>query len=87
MAKRIGNKVYVNAIVEYSDQGVIRPLSIEWEDGTTYTIARIKHCVPTVSRRGGGSGLMYTCIVDGKEIHLYSEEYGSGLRWCLESKA
>ncbi len=48
--RRVGNRVYVETVAEYSDSGVLRPLSIEWEDGTTYKIARIKHCVPTVSR-------------------------------------
>ncbi len=38
MAIRIGHKVYVDTIVEFSDEGVIRPLSIEWEDGRKYEI-------------------------------------------------
>lgn len=87
MAKRIGYKVYVNTIVEYTDEGIMRPLSIEWEDGRRYEISRVKNCVPGASRKAGGAGLLYTCIVEGKEIHLYFEDCPSGPKWFLESKA
>ena len=86
MAKRNGFKVYVDTIVEFSDEGMIRPLSIEWEDGRKYEITRIKGCAPAASRRAGGAGLMYTCIIDGKEIHLYYEDCPSGAKWFLEAK-
>ena len=86
MAIRIGHKVYVDTIVEFSDEGEVRPLSIEWEDGTKYEITRIKGCVPGASRRAGGAGLVYTCIVGGKEIHLYFEDRPTGAKWFLESK-
>lgn len=87
MAVRIGHKVYVETIVKFSDEGAIRPLSIEWEDGKKYEITRVKDCVPGASRRAGGAGLVYTCIVDGKEIHLYFEDCPSGAKWFLESKS
>ena len=87
MAKRIGHKVYVDTIVEFTDEGMIRPLSIEWEDGRKYEIQRVRHCAPSTSRRAGGAGLMYTCVVDGKDIHLYYEDSPSGAKWFLESKA
>ncbi len=87
MAKRIGHKVYVDTVVEFSDEGAVRPLSIEWEDGRKYEITRVKDCVPGASRRAGGAGIVYTCIVDGKEIHLYYEDSPSGAKWFLESKA
>ncbi|MCR5404090.1 MAG: hypothetical protein K6E91_09800 [Butyrivibrio sp.] len=86
MAIRIGHKVYVETIVKFTDEGIVRPLSIEWEDGTRYEISRVKDCVPGASRRAGGAGIMYTCIVDGKEIHLYYEDCPSGAKWFLESK-
>ena len=55
MAIRIGHKVYVDTVVEFSDEGEIRPLSIEWEDGRKYQITRVKDCVPGASRRAGGA--------------------------------
>ena len=87
MAKRIGYKVYVDTIVRFSSEGQTRPLSIEWEDGRRYEITRVKDCVPGASRRAGGAGLVYTCIVDGKEVHLYFEDCPNGAKWFLESKA
>ncbi len=86
MAVRIGNKVYVETVVEFSDEGDIRPLSITWEDGRKYAITRVKYCERGASRRAGGAGLVYTCIVDGKEIHLYFEDTPTGAKWFLESK-
>ena len=87
MAIRIGHKVYVETVVDFSDEGIIRPLSIVWEDGKKYEITRVLHCERGASRRAGGAGLVYTCIVDGKEIHLYFEDASGGAKWFLESKA
>ena len=39
MAKRIGYKVYVRTMVEFTVEGVVRPLSFEWEDGTIYEMS------------------------------------------------
>jgi hypothetical protein len=77
----------VETVVDFSDEGIIRPLSIVWEDGKKYEITRVLHCERGASRRAGGAGLVYTCIVDGKEIHLYFEDAPGGAKWFLESKA
>ena len=34
-------KTYVKVTVEYDEEGIITPLSIEWEDGRIYEIDRI----------------------------------------------
>ncbi len=86
MAKRIGYKVYVDVIAEFSDEGFLRPLSIKWEDGHVYEITRVKKCEPGASRKAGGAGMVYTCVVDGKDIHLYLEDLPSGAKWFLEAK-
>jgi hypothetical protein len=86
MAKRIGKKVYVDVIAEFTDEGFVRPLSIKWEDGHSYEIKRVKKCEPGASRKAGGAGLVYTCVVNGRDIHLYLEDLPGGEKWFLESK-
>jgi len=51
------------------------------------TVSTQTESSPTVLTRAGGAGLVYTCIVDGKEIHLYFEDAPGGAKWFLESKA
>lgn len=87
MAKRIGYKVYVDVIAQFSDEGILRPLSIIWEDGHRYEITRIRKCEPGASRKAGGAGLVYTCVVDGRDVHLYLEDLPSGAKWFLEAKS
>jgi hypothetical protein len=87
VAKRVGYKVYVDTTVRFSADGIIRPLSIEWEDGKTYEITKVLGCKPGASRRAGGAGLVYTCIIEGKEVHLYYEDSYKVPKWFLESKA
>ncbi len=83
MSERIGYKVYVDVTAEFSSDGILRPLSIVWEDGRRYGIDRVKKIERQASRRAGGCGIMYTCMVGGREIHLYYEE---NYRWFLEAK-
>lgn len=56
-----------------SKEGDLIPKSFVWEDGRTYEIDRIKKKEMQANRKVGGTGLMYTIIVDGKECHLYYE--------------
>lgn len=66
-------KVYVDVHALLSKEGDLIPKSFVWEDGQTYKIDRIKKKEMQANRKAGGTGLMYTCIVDGKECHLYYE--------------
>ena len=81
MAIRIGHKVYVETIVKFTDEGIVRPLSIEWEDGRKYEITRVKDKRRAASTRAGGVGERYTCVVDGKEIFLFYEDNNM---WFME---
>ncbi len=86
MAKRLGYKVYVDVTARFTDEGILRPLSITWEDGREYTITRVRKCERGASRKAGGAGIVYTCVIDGKEVHLYLEDLPSGAKWFLEAK-
>ena len=41
------------------------PVSFIWEDGTVYQIDRIKAKERCASWKVGGTGIMYTVMVDG----------------------
>ena len=67
-------KVYVEVTVKFSTDGVMMPVEFIWEDGTKYIIDKVK---------SGGTGIMYTVLVDGKECHLYYEFD----KWFMERKS
>ena len=70
------NKVYVEVIVKFSTEGAMMPIEFIWEDGTKYLIDKVKS-------KAGGTGIMYTVMVDGKECHLYYEFD----KWFMERKS
>lgn len=76
-------KVYVDVLAEFTREGFLRPCRITWEDGRKYMIDRIKRCERRASRKAGGMGLMYTCMVEGQEVNLFYEE---NLRWFVTRK-
>ncbi|MBR4530641.1 MAG: hypothetical protein IKO80_10250 [Lachnospiraceae bacterium] len=83
MSERIGYKVYVDVAAEFTSGGILRPMWLIWEDGTRYEIDRVKKIERCASRRAGGTGIMYTCLVGGREIHLFYEE---NYRWFVEAR-
>lgn len=76
-------KVYVDVLAEFSREGFLRPCRITWEDGRKYMIDRVKKCERRASRKAGGMGLMYTCMVEGQEVSLFYEE---NQRWFVTRK-
>ena len=75
-------KVYVAVTVEYTREGLIRPFSFVWENGSRYIIDKIIDIRRAASLKAGGAGLRYTCIVQGKQTFLFLEED----RWFMERK-
>jgi len=76
-------KVYVDVIAHFSKDGRLVPISIIWNDGCSYEIQRIKEVKRSASLKAGGVGIRYTCIIDGKESHLFYEENNM---WFVERK-
>ena len=66
-------KVYVEVTAKFDTDGIMMQVSFIWEDGTVYQIDRIKAKERCASRKAGGTGIMYTVMVDGKECHLFYE--------------
>ena len=77
-------KVYVEVVARFTVDGKLLPVALIWEDGHRYEIDRIVRCQRCASRKAGGTGILYTCIVSGRECHLYYEE---NLQWFMERKS
>jgi hypothetical protein len=70
-------------LAEFTREGVRMPCRITWEDRRESTIDRGKKRERRASRRAGGMGLMYTCMVGGQEVNLLYEE---NMRWFVTRK-
>lgn len=76
-------KIYVDVNATFTKYGRLLPKSFIWKDGHQYEIQRIKHICRAASLRAGGVGMRYTCIIDGKESHLYYEDNNM---WFVEGR-
>ena len=76
------NKVYVDVVAEFTKDGRIVPKSFTWSDGHVYEVQKVTDIRRVASLKAGGVGMRYTCIVDGRESHLFYEEN----KWFLEKR-
>ena len=76
-------KVYVEVYARFTTQGELLPVAFTWEDGKKYRIDRVSGAQRCASRKAGGTGIRYTCVVGGRECHLYYEE---NRKWFMERK-
>ena len=76
-------KRYVEVCASFSTEGFLKPLWIIWENGRRYEIDRVIRAERAASRRAGGAGIRYTCMVRGQQVHLFYEE---NYRWFVEAK-
>ena len=77
------DKVYVDVLAVFSREGELIPKAFVWEDGHRYEIDKISKPERCASRKAGGTGYRYTCMVEGKICHLtYEENY----KWFMERK-
>ena len=77
------SKIYVDVNATFSKDGRLIPKSFIWTDGHVYDIQRVKNVCRAASLKAGGVGMRYTCVVDGRESHLYYEDNNM---WFLEGK-
>ena len=77
------SKVYVDVTAEFSKEGKLTPKTIRWKDGRIYEIQRVKDVRRAASLKAGGAGIRYTCVIDGKDSHLYYEDNNM---WFVEGK-
>ncbi len=77
------NKVYVVVTARFTVDGRMYPISLTWEDGRTFEIDKVLRCERCASRKAGGAGILYTCMIRGRESRLFYEE---NYRWFMERK-
>ena len=74
-------KVYVDVNAMFTKDGRLLPKSFIWTDGHVYEIQRVTDVRRAASLKAGGAGMRYTCIVDGRESHLFYEDNNM---WFME---
>ena len=77
------SKVYVNVMSEFTKDGRLLPRSFIWKDGQIYEIQRVTDVRRAASLKAGGVGIRYTCIVNGRESHLFYEDNNM---WFMEER-
>ena len=78
----MARRAYVKVVVEYSPEGNIRPLMVEWEDGRRFEVGRLLDVRRAASTKAGGQGMRYTVRILGHETYLFEDEG----RWFVEAK-
>ena len=77
------SKVYVNVMAEFTKDGRLLPRSFIRKDGQIYEIQRVTDVRRAASLKAGGVGIRYTCIVNGRESHLFYEDNNM---WFMEER-
>ena len=78
----MARRVYVNVIARHDEQGKVRPLEVEWEDGRRFGVDKLLDVRRAAALKAGGQGLRYTVRILGKETYLFEDEG----RWFVEAK-
>jgi len=85
-------KVYVGVTVDFSEDGVMLPRELVWEDGERYTIDRVVDIRQAAALKAGGQGDRYTVMIRGQRSFLFFERSpnltGTVIgRWFVERKS
>lgn len=84
-------KVYVAVKADFTEEGLLLPRVITWEDGRRYEIDRVSEIRQAASMRAGGQGDRYTVWIGGHQSYLYFERDPSLTgqilgRWFVERR-
>lgn len=66
-------KIIVEVIVHVDTVGKITPLTIIWEDGRKIPIDRVIDVRRAASLKAGGTGIRYTCMIQGHQRYLFND--------------
>lgn len=77
------SKVYVNIMAEFTKDGRLLPRSFIWKDGHIYEIQKVTDVRRAASLKAGEVGIRYTCIVNGREGHIFYEDNNM---WFMEER-
>ena len=75
-------KVYVDVMAKYQTSGYVKPLWIVWPDGREFEVDKIIDVQKAASLNVGGTGIRFTCRIQGKVTYLFLEEN----KWFMEGK-
>ena len=73
----------MNVTAEFTNDGRLIPKSFVCKDGNIYEIQKVTNVCRAASLKSGGAGLRYTCLVEGRESHLYYEDNNL---WFMEER-
>lgn len=76
-------KRYVKVVSSTDEDGMIMPLSIEWEDGRVYEIDQVLDRRRAASLKVGGTGMRYLVRIGRATTYLFHEDP----RWYVEAKS
>ena len=84
-------KVYVAVKADFTEDGIMLPREITWEDGEKYTIDRVTDIRQAAAQKAGGQGDRYTVMIKGKQSYLFFERSanltGNNIgRWFVERR-
>ncbi len=66
-------KKYVDVDAFCTRGGQILPKTVHWDNGVSFQIEFIPNVEPFHDPYDGKEGLKYTCLIGGKNAHLYLE--------------
>jgi len=73
-------KKFISVTADFLEDGRVKPLRLNWEDGRRFYIDRIMDVRQAASLKAGGIGIRYTCMIAGKQIYLYKDQD----QWFME---
>ena len=78
----MARRAYVKVVAEFSPEGKVTPVSVEWEDGRRFDVDRVLDVRRAVATKAGGQGMRYTVRIGGHETYLFEDEG----RWFVEAR-
>ena len=78
----MARRAYVKVIARHDEQGKVRPLEVEWEDGRRFEVDKLLDVRRAAALKTGGQGMRYTVRILGRETYLFEDEG----RWFVEAK-
>lgn len=88
--EQVGTKIYVKVIAEFSEDGLITPLELIWDDERKFEITHVHDIRRAASTKAGGMGYRYTVTINGERRFIWLEDIEFkktiGARWFVEAK-
>ena len=78
----MARRAYVKVVAEFSPEGAVMPLSVEWEDGRRFDVDKLLDVRRAAATKAGGQGMRYTVRIGGHETYLFEDDG----RWFVEAR-